>query len=134
MVTGDPKAAQHPDPHARIKRSYNNNITDEFVPFTCVDAAGNPIGLIAKATSSSTSTTAPTASARSPASSPATAASTADGGIDLPKAAELDDEIPLTPSPPNLHYVCMTQYDKKFTLPMVIPPESMDNLLANVMA
>ncbi len=29
---------------------------------------------------------------------------------------------------------CMTQYDKKFALPMVIPPESMDNLLANVMA
>jgi 2,3-bisphosphoglycerate-independent phosphoglycerate mutase len=28
----------------------------------------------------------------------------------------------------------MTQYDPKFTLPMVIPPESMDNLLANVMA
>ncbi len=28
----------------------------------------------------------------------------------------------------------MTQYDPKFTLPMVILPESMDNLLANVMA
>jgi 2,3-bisphosphoglycerate-independent phosphoglycerate mutase len=27
----------------------------------------------------------------------------------------------------------MTQYDKKFTLPVVIPPESMDNILANVM-
>ena len=32
------------------------------------------------------------------------------------------------------YYICMTQYDKKFALPMVIPPESMDNLLANVMA
>ena len=27
----------------------------------------------------------------------------------------------------------MTQYDKKFTLPVVIPPESMANILANVM-
>ncbi len=27
----------------------------------------------------------------------------------------------------------MTQYDKKFSLPVVIPPESMDNILANVM-
>ncbi|MGA7158648.1 MAG: alkaline phosphatase family protein, partial [Acidobacteriaceae bacterium] len=36
--------------------------------------------------------------------------------------------------PPNLHYVSLTQYDPKFTLPMVIPPESMDNLLANIMA
>src|SRR5213079_2833512 len=33
----------------------------------------------------------------------------------------------------NLHYVCMTQYDKKFTLPVVIPPESLNNILANVM-
>jgi 2,3-bisphosphoglycerate-independent phosphoglycerate mutase len=28
----------------------------------------------------------------------------------------------------------MTQYDKSFTLPVVIPPESMDNLLAHLMA
>ncbi len=28
----------------------------------------------------------------------------------------------------------MTQYDKNFKLPMVIPPESMDNLLAHLMA
>jgi 2,3-bisphosphoglycerate-independent phosphoglycerate mutase len=28
----------------------------------------------------------------------------------------------------------MTQYDKNFNLPLVIPPESMDNLLANIMA
>jgi len=35
--------------------------------------------------------------------------------------------------PSDLLYVTMTQYDPKFALPMVIPPESMDNLLANVM-
>ena len=28
----------------------------------------------------------------------------------------------------------MTQYDKQFTLPMVILPESMENLLANLLA
>ena len=33
----------------------------------------------------------------------------------------------------NLHYVCMTQYDKNSMLPVVIPPESMANILANVM-
>ena len=33
-----------------------------------------------------------------------------------------------------LHYVCMTQYDKHFTLPMVILPESMENLLADMLA
>ena len=59
---------------------------------------------------------------------------TADGGMSLPKAAELDAEIPVESTPRDLTYICMTQYDSKFALPMVIPPESMDNLLANVMA
>jgi 2,3-bisphosphoglycerate-independent phosphoglycerate mutase len=36
--------------------------------------------------------------------------------------------------PSGLLFVTMTQYDSKFALPMIIPPESMDNLLANVMA
>jgi 2,3-bisphosphoglycerate-independent phosphoglycerate mutase len=35
--------------------------------------------------------------------------------------------------PRNLHYVCMTQYDKNFSLPVVVPAESMANILANVM-
>jgi len=35
--------------------------------------------------------------------------------------------------PKNLRYVCMTQYDKNFSLPVVIPAESMANILANVM-
>src|SRR6201999_406087 len=55
-------------------------------------------------------------------------------GHQLPKAIELDNEIPLHIVPANLHYVCMTQYDKNFKLPIVIPAESMDNLLANLMA
>ena len=54
--------------------------------------------------------------------------------MSLPKAAELDAEIPVESTPRDLTYICMTQYDSKFALPMVIPPESMDNLLANVMA
>ena len=59
---------------------------------------------------------------------------TANNGLDLPKAVELDLEIPRELTPKNIHYVCMTQYDKNFTLPVVIPPESMDNLLAHLMA
>ena len=42
-------------------------------------------------------------------------------GLNLPKAAELDAAIPLSEIPANLHYVCMTQYDKNFKLPIVIP-------------
>ena len=55
------------------------------------------------------------------------------GGSDLPGAAELDATIPRDRVPKNLKYVCMTQYDKNFSLPVVIPPESMANILANVM-
>ena len=54
-------------------------------------------------------------------------------GRDLPGADDLDAAIPRDRMPRNLHYVCMTQYDKNFALPVVIPSESMDNILANVM-
>jgi len=56
------------------------------------------------------------------------------GGRDLPGADDLDATIPRGSLPKNLHYVCMTRYDKNFSLPVVIPPESLDNILANVMA
>jgi len=42
--------------------------------------------------------------------------------------------IPRDRVPKNLHYVCMTRYDKNFSLPVVVPPESLSNILANVMA
>jgi 2,3-bisphosphoglycerate-independent phosphoglycerate mutase len=35
--------------------------------------------------------------------------------------------------PKNLTYTMMTQYDKSFTLPFVLPPEHPDNILAEVM-
>ena len=57
-----------------------------------------------------------------------------EGGRELPSWEELDATIPRSEIPSNLHYVCMTQYDKNFTLPVIIPPESMENLLANLMA
>ncbi|MGB7189646.1 MAG: alkaline phosphatase family protein, partial [Acidobacteriaceae bacterium] len=46
---------------------------------------------------------------------------------------DLDNVIPRGSVPRGLHYVCMTQYDKLFTLPMIVLPESMENLLANMM-
>jgi len=57
----------------------------------------------------------------------------AQGGSDLPGAADLDATIQRDRVPKNLKYVCMTRYDKNFDLPVVIPPESMANILANVM-
>src|SRR6201999_1224915 len=56
------------------------------------------------------------------------------GGRDLEGWESLDETIPRTEIPKNLHYVCMTQYDKLYELPLVILPESMDNILANILS
>ncbi|MGC9198516.1 MAG: 2,3-bisphosphoglycerate-independent phosphoglycerate mutase [Acidobacteriaceae bacterium] len=135
MVTSDASAGKYRDAVARVKESYNNGVTDEFIdPFVCVDANDNPIGPIAEGD------VVICFNFRADRARQITRALTrrsglaADAGLSLPRAAELNDQIPLNTVPANLHYVMMTQYDPKFTLPMVIPPESMDNLLANVMA
>jgi len=139
MVTGHPEGGRYADPVARIKELYNNGITDEFIPpFTCINPQGDPIGPIRdqdvvinfnyRADRVRQITRVLTRA------SGLTADPVGSQGLTLPKAAELDAEIPLSTIPTGLHYVCMTQYDKNFKLPIVIPAESMDNLLANLMA
>jgi 2,3-bisphosphoglycerate-independent phosphoglycerate mutase len=139
LVTGNPEGGRYPDPIERIKELYNNGITDEFIPpFTCLNPEGAPIGLIRdndvvinfnyradRVRQITRVLTRRSGLTNDPEGSQ---------GHQLPKAAELDAEIPLNTIPANLHYVCMTQYDKNFKLPIVIPPESMDNLLANLMS
>ena len=140
IVTGRPAGGTYTDAQARMKDLYNSGTTDEFIPpFTVVDAGGNAVGSIrdndvvinfnyrADRARQITRVLARNVSNNK-------GGLTANGGLDLPKAAELDLEIPRTEVPQNIHYVCMTQYDKNFTLPVVIPPESMDNLLAHLMA
>jgi 2,3-bisphosphoglycerate-independent phosphoglycerate mutase len=135
MVTGTPAGGVYTDAIARVKECYSNGVTDEFVPpFTCVDLDGKAVGPIrdedvcicfnyrADRVRQVTRVLARNSGL------------TADGGAQLPKATELDAEIPRSLVPQGLHYVCMTQYDKNFKLPIVIPAESMDNLLANLMA
>ena len=137
LVTGHPEGGTYTDAIARIKELYNSGITDEFIPpFTCVDAEGHAVGLIrdhdvvinfnyrADRARQITRVLARNSGLTRPDGS----------GPRLPKAAELDLEIPRSLVPADLHYVCMTQYDKNFKLPIVIPAESMDNLLANLMA
>ncbi|HEY0162742.1 MAG TPA: 2,3-bisphosphoglycerate-independent phosphoglycerate mutase, partial [Edaphobacter sp.] len=139
MVTGHPQGGTYADPLARVRELYSNEITDEFVPpFTVVDQHGAPIGPIRsndvclcfnyRADRVRQITRVLARNCDIP------GGLTADNALDLPKAAELDLEIPRTEVPQNIHYVCMTRYDKNFTVPVVIPPESMENLLANVMA
>jgi len=55
-------------------------------------------------------------------------------GRDLDGWEALDTEIPRNELPKNLHYTCMTQYDEKFELPIVSPPQAMEQLLGNQLA
>lgn len=135
MVTGSAEGGAFTDPVARVHESYNNGITDEFIePFVCVESHGEPIARISDGDAvlcfnyrADRVRQITRVLARRSGLAP-------DGGLSLPKAAELDETIPVETTPRDLTYICMTQYDSKFALPMVIPPESMDNLLANVMS
>lgn len=134
MVFGDGEGGRYVDPVQGVKDSYNKGVTDEFiVPLVCLDNRGEPLTHIRDEDScicfnfrADRVRQITRALARNSGLNP-------QGGSDLPGAADLDLAIPRDRVPKNLHYVCMTQYDKKFTLPVVIPPESMDNILANVM-
>lgn len=135
MVKGQAEGGATADPIARMRELYNNGITDEFiVPFTVTNADGQPHGVIrdedvcimfnyrADRARQITRVLARNSSL------------TKDRGRELPDAGDLDRIIPPATVPSGLHYVTMTQYDKLFTLPMVILPESMENLLANMLA
>ncbi|MEO6910986.1 MAG: 2,3-bisphosphoglycerate-independent phosphoglycerate mutase, partial [Edaphobacter sp.] len=139
MVTGTAQGGSYQDPIARVRELYNNDITDEFIPpFTVANSSGNPIALIRdndvcvnfnyRADRARQITRVLARNCDVP------GGLTASDANDLPKSAELEAEIPRSRAPKNIHYVCMTQYDKNFRLPIVILPESMDNLLANLLA
>ena len=128
MVTGSAAGGTYADPLGRIKELYSNEITDEFVPpFTvapeglirvedvviCFNYRADRVRQITRVLTR--------------------ASALKDAGRGLAGWEELDAAIPASTLPANIHYVCMTEYDSKYKLPAVIPPESMDNLLANVM-
>jgi 2,3-bisphosphoglycerate-independent phosphoglycerate mutase len=139
MVFADAEGGKQADPVQGMKESYNKGVTDEFViPFVCEDPKNAGGG--ARATSTIRDEDScicfnfradrvrqiTRALARN-------SGLNEKGGSDLPGAADLDATIPRDRVPSDLHYVCMTQYDKNFSLPVVIPAESMANILANVM-
>jgi 2,3-bisphosphoglycerate-independent phosphoglycerate mutase len=136
MVTGHPEGGTYNGHIARIRELYNNGITDEFIPpFTCTNPTdGHPVGLIRDRDVVINFNYRADRARQITRVLARNSGLAGDGGLSLPKAAELDAEIPRTLVPSDIHYVCMTQYDKNFTLPIVIPPESMDNLLAHLMA
>jgi 2,3-bisphosphoglycerate-independent phosphoglycerate mutase len=139
MVHGDGEAGKYADAVQGTKDSYNKGVTDEFiVPFVCVDPKST--GEDARVSTIRDEDSCICFNFRADRVRQITRALTRNGGLneqqgrDLPGAEDLDAAIPRDRTPKNLHYVCMTRYDKKFTLPVVIPPESLQNILANVMA
>jgi 2,3-bisphosphoglycerate-independent phosphoglycerate mutase len=117
MVLGNGEKAT--DPVAAVKRSYEKGVTDEFIePVTIVDERNEPMGLIRDGDACLFFNY------------------RADRGREMTMA--LTDESLERPSrplaPKNLHFTTMTQYDKSFKVPYVLPPEHPNNILANVMA
>lgn len=102
-----------------VRKSYEAGITDEFIePVTIVDDRNEPIGLIRDNDSIVMYNY------------------RADRAREITMA--FNDRTLEHPSrslvPKNLTYTIMTQYDKSFGLPFVLPPEHPDNILADVMA
>ncbi len=134
MVDGKAEGGTQTDAVHGMKESYNKGVTDEFViPFVCTDSRGEPLTKIADDDSCICFNFRADRVRQITRTLCRNSGLNDKGGSDLPGAADLDAAIPRDRVPKNLKYVCMTQYDKNFSLPVVIPPESMANILANVM-
>ena len=117
MVLGN--GAKFTDPVAAVKRSYERRVTDEFIePITITDAHDQPVGLIRDGDACIFFNF------------------RADRGREMTMA--LTDATLDQPSrslaPKNLHFTSMTEYDKNFHVPFVLPREHPNNILADVMA
>ena len=135
MVNGKAEGGSYPDPVARIKENYNNGVTDEFlIPFVVVDAAGKPVGQIRDEDVCINFNFRADRALQITRVLARESGLNKQGGRDLEGWESLDQTIPRSSIPKNLHYTCMTRYDKLYELPLVIPPESMDNILANVLS
>src|SRR5437016_1796348 len=134
MVFADAEGGKCADPVQGMKDSYNKGVTDEFViPFVCIDSRGQALAAIRDEDSCICFNFRADRVRQITRALARNSGLNDKGGSDLPGAADLDATIPRDRAPKNLRYVCMTRYDKNFSLPVVIPPESMANILANVM-
>jgi 2,3-bisphosphoglycerate-independent phosphoglycerate mutase len=134
MVAGKAEGGATSDPVGHIKECYNKGITDEFtIPFVVTDAAGKPNGVIRD------EDVVINFNYRADRARQITRVLTREsglnqaGGRNLEGWESLDEIIPRSDIPKGLYYLCMTQYDKNFSLPIIILPQSMDNILANIL-
>ena len=135
MVAGKAEGGEYVDPVQGMKDSYNRGVTDEFVvPFVCIGAEGKPVATIRDDDSVINFNFRADRARQITRCLARESGLTPQGGRELPDAEALDATIPRSRVPKKLKYVCMTRYDKEFTLPFVVPPDSLKNILANVMA
>ena len=117
MVSGSGEKSA--DPIAAVKRSYEHDVTDEFIePITIIDDHKQPVGLIRDGDACIFFNF------------------RADRGREMTMA--LTNPVLEKPSrslaPKNVHFATMTEYDKTFKVPFVLPREHPNNILADVMA
>ena len=135
MVFGQGEAPSTTDPVQGVRDSYNRDVTDEFIaPFVVVDERHEPVATIRDGDVCINFNFRADRARQITRCLCRNSHFTPQDGRELEGAEELDRVIPRDRVPRDLTYVCMTRYDKNFTLPVVSPPESLGNILANVMA
>lgn len=116
MVNGEGKHAQ--DAIKAVQESYQEHVTDEFIkPTVIVEENGSPVGKIQDGDSVIFFNF------------------RADRAREITRAltqAEFSDFERGTA--PKIHYVCMTQYDATFPLPIAFSPQTVHNILAEIFA
>jgi 2,3-bisphosphoglycerate-independent phosphoglycerate mutase len=114
LVNGEGERAN--DPVAAIKKSYERNVTDEFVePIVCVGDDGNPVGKIEDGDSVIFFNF------------------RADRARQITSALAVPgfSEFPIS-NRPHTHFVCFAVYDKTYPLPVAFSPEEPRNILADI--
>ena len=135
MVEGKGEGGTYVDPVQGVKDSYNKGVTDEFVlPFVCADNRGEPLARVRDEDACINFNFRADRARQITRALARKSHLSAEEGRELPGAEDLDRIIPRERVPANLHYLCMTRYDKQFTLPYVVAPEALSNILANIMA
>ncbi len=142
MIAGVAPGGAYSDPVARVIDCYGNGVTDEFiVPFVVTNAAGKPTATIQSGDAcilfnyrADRVRQITRILARNSGLTNDDGRELPKGSLELPKLDEQDAAIPRNTIPGDLFFVTMTQYDKNFAVPRVIEPQSMDNLLANLLA
>src|SRR5256714_2622362 len=116
LVNGEGERAN--DPLAAIRKSYQRDVTDEFVePIVCMSDNGEPVGKIKNGDSVIFF------NFRADRARQITSALAVPGFSDFPE-----------PNRPHTHLSCFAIYDKSYPLPVAFPPAQPRNILADVFA